>query len=248
MGQGYVAFLPVGVDAPRGLGRQAQQRLDGGRSLGARLELQHLAEQRERDDHGRSFKVHRHAPHGLERRRKNTRSHGGYQAVDEGSACAQTDQRPHVGAAIHHRLGATHEEGPTSPQHDGNGQDQLDPALGGHLKPLQAVSRHGQDRDYDGQGQCPPETVTKIHQLGVLAFLQRRKHRLQAHAALGTVSWVVLLHFRVHGAGVDRARLGGFGLGRSQCVAPGHVLLGSIDEFGPALGAAKVEVMPFMLR
>ena len=59
---------------------------------------------------------------------------------------------------------------------------------------------------------------------------------------------MVLLHFRVHGTGVYRARLGRFGFVRSRCVAPGHVLLWGLDEFRAALGTAKVEVMPFVFH
>jgi hypothetical protein len=55
----------------------------------------------------------------------------GDHAVEIGRARAQSDQGPHVRAAVLHRLRAAHEERPARPQHDGRTQGQLDPGAGG---------------------------------------------------------------------------------------------------------------------
>ena len=59
----------VGLEAARGLGRQAEQGADRGRCLRARAQLEQLAQQRERNDHRRGLEVDGDAPRGLRRRR-----------------------------------------------------------------------------------------------------------------------------------------------------------------------------------
>ena len=71
MRQRHILLAAVVGDAARGLGRQAEQRLDRCRGLRARPQLEHLAEQRQRDDDRGSLEVHRHAPHRDERCRED---------------------------------------------------------------------------------------------------------------------------------------------------------------------------------
>ena len=53
----HVLVGAVVADAPRGLRREAEERLDGGAGAAARAELEHLAEQDERHDHRRRLEV-----------------------------------------------------------------------------------------------------------------------------------------------------------------------------------------------
>ena len=249
MGEGHVGLRAVGVDAPRRLGRKAEQGLDGRRSLRTRLEFKHLAEQRQRDDHRSRLEINRHAAHRRERRGEHAGRHRGDRAVEEGGGRAQTDQRPHVRAAVDDRLCAAHEEWPARPQHDRQAQYQFDPALRGHLEPLQAVAGHGEHGDDDRERQCPEEATLKILQLGALAVVERRRLRLQRHAALGAVARMILANLRVHRTGVDDA--GRRGVGLRQCCRGGfpggdlfrggQVFAGVGREFGLAAGAAEVE-------
>jgi len=71
VGQRDILFGAIRANAPRGLGREAEQRLDRGAGLRARLQLQHLAEQRQRDDHRCCLEIHRHVFAHAERGRKH---------------------------------------------------------------------------------------------------------------------------------------------------------------------------------
>jgi hypothetical protein len=62
--------VPSARDAPRGLGRQAQQRLIAAPVWRARLEFQHLAEQGQRDDHRGGLEIHGHVAVDAERGRE----------------------------------------------------------------------------------------------------------------------------------------------------------------------------------
>ena len=205
MGQGNVLLGAIGSDASRRLGRQAEQRLDGGRGLRARLQLQDLPEQRQRDDYRRRFKVHRYPPHENERVGEHLGRHGGHHAIGKGRAGTQADQRPHVGAAAGHRLHAARQKRPAGPQRNRQRKHQLDPALHGHVEPVQLVPEHRQKGDHHGERQRPPETAQKVRQLGGIFRSQFGDQRLQRHAALGAAAGAVLPYLRVHGAGVDGA-------------------------------------------
>ncbi|MPN02434.1 hypothetical protein SDC9_149650 [bioreactor metagenome] len=107
-----VLFRAIRTNAARGLGREAEQRLDRGAGLRARLELQHLPQQRQRDDHRCRFEIHRDVFAHAKRGRKYPRRNGGDDAVHIGGANPQSNQRPHVRAAVADRLCAAHEERP----------------------------------------------------------------------------------------------------------------------------------------
>src|SRR3546814_6404618 len=54
----HIGFGAVGGNAPGRVRRQAEQRLERRAGLTARLELEHLAEQDKRDDHGGRLEEH----------------------------------------------------------------------------------------------------------------------------------------------------------------------------------------------
>ncbi len=153
VGQGHIFFTAVGADAPGGLGCQTEQGFDRCRGLRARLEFEHLAHQGERNDDGCRLKINGDAPHRDKRVRKYLGRHRRHHAVAISGARAQPDQRPHVGAALQHRLPAAHKKRPTRPQHDGRGQHQFQPALLRHAQPWLAMAEHGQDEHHRGQRQ-----------------------------------------------------------------------------------------------
>ncbi len=68
----HVLFGAVVAQATRGLGREAEQLPDGGAGLAAGAQLEHLAEQDQRDDHRRGLEVHRHVAGRVAERRGKT--------------------------------------------------------------------------------------------------------------------------------------------------------------------------------
>ena len=118
-GQAVDLDLMVGavlVDAPRGLGRQLQERLDcaGCRLAGAKLE--NLSEQYQHGNDGRGFEIDRNrAAMAAKRLREDIRRDGADHAVDIGDARAHRDQGEHVEIARQQRLPAAHEERPARP-------------------------------------------------------------------------------------------------------------------------------------
>jgi hypothetical protein len=79
------------------LRRAIEQRADGAAGSGAGAKLQHLAEEHQRDDHRRRLEVERdQAVVIAHRRRKDAGREDGDEAVEEGRAGAERDQREHV--------------------------------------------------------------------------------------------------------------------------------------------------------
>ena len=146
---------------------------------------------------------------------------------------------------MHHRLPATRKERPTRPQHDGNGQEELDPALRGHVHPLEAVAKHGEHKHPGGQWQRPPEAALKIAQLRVVVVFDFRQQGLQRHAAFGTVARMVLANLWVHRAGVDGA---GGGWRRVRWCRGHEVLQRVRRELALALGTAEVVGSPLVFQ
>ena len=72
--QRNVLFGAVGAQTPRGLRREAEQRLERRRGARARLQFQHLAEQRQRDDDRGRLEVDADAPVLAERVREQVRA------------------------------------------------------------------------------------------------------------------------------------------------------------------------------
>lgn len=206
VGQFDVFFAAVVAQAPRRLGREAEQRLDRGRGARARLEFEHLTEQGQRDDDRRGLEIDADAAVLAERIRKPVRRQSGDKAVAECRRDAGADQGPHVRAAVGDGLGPAHEERRAGPEHDGRRQHEFQPGARRRRQQRQSMTEHGQHEHDQGQRQGPEEAAAEIRELGILAVVEARHHRFQRHAAERTGARMVLHDFRMHGTGVLRAR------------------------------------------
>ena len=134
--------LAVLQHAQSGLGRKVEQRANGAAGLLAGPELEHLAEQHQRDDDRRRLEIGGDQPvrvlHGC---REQPRRERRDQAVEIGRAGAERDQREHVQPARAQRGKAAHEERPAAPQHRGRGEGELQPLLGLRREERQEVAR-----------------------------------------------------------------------------------------------------------
>ena len=124
----HVRLGSVLADAPRRLRRQVEQRADRRAGPLARPQLQHLAEEDQRDDDRRRLEIDRHrAAMAAELVREDARKQRRDDAVEIGRADAERDQRPHVRAAVDDRFVAAMEERHRRPQHHRRRQRQFDP-------------------------------------------------------------------------------------------------------------------------
>ncbi len=97
----HVLFRAAVAHAARGLRREAKQRANRGTRPASRTQLQDLAEQHERDNHGRGFEVNGHRSTLVaEGGREDLRRQRGDDAVHVGDADAERDQGEHVEAAV----------------------------------------------------------------------------------------------------------------------------------------------------
>ena len=88
----HVRLLPVLGEAASRLRLEPEEHPDGLAGPAARLELEHLAEQHQGDDHGRRFVVDGDVPiHVAERHRERVREQRRDDAVNEGHANAERD-------------------------------------------------------------------------------------------------------------------------------------------------------------
>ena len=122
----HVGLRARRVDPARRLRRQAEQALDRRARPAAGAQLEHLAEQHERDDDRRRLEVDGdliavHAERRREQPGRQRRDH----AVAVRGADAERDQREHVQVAVHDRRPAADEERPAAPQHDRRRQREL---------------------------------------------------------------------------------------------------------------------------
>src|ERR1700761_8561697 len=107
----------VSANADRGLGREIQECADGAAGLFAGTQFQDLAEQdKNSDDAG-----------GLEVNRRMAGKECSNNAVEEGSACSERDEREHVEAAAHQGRPTAPEQWCSGPQHDRDGEYELQP-------------------------------------------------------------------------------------------------------------------------
>ena len=113
-----------------GLRRKVEQRADRRAGPLARAQLEHLAEQDQRDDHRRGLEIDAdRAVHGRGTACGNSAGNERRDdAVEIGGADAEADQRPHVRAAVDERFPAALEERQRRPQHHRRGQRELEPA------------------------------------------------------------------------------------------------------------------------
>ena len=143
-----------------------------------------------------------------EGRGESARQNGGDDAVDPRDAGAHRDQRKHVQVARQNRLPTADEEGPTGPQNDGRGENELDPVRERLIDPAVAadqVSTHLEDHHRDGEGETHPETAGHVEQFGIGPGLGCCEFGLERHAADRTIAGPDLPDLRMHRAGVDRA-------------------------------------------
>jgi len=181
VGKRHIFFRSIRGQAARRLGRQPQQCANGRGGLRARLQLQQLAEQRQRDDDGGRFEIHANAAVFVERVREHARRQRRDDAVAKRRADADADQGPHVEVARPQRLPAAHEEGPTRPQDHGCTQCELDPRTDLGIQRGNAVAEHRKDQHDQRQRQCPPEPPTEILKPRVCIVIARQP-RLQGHS------------------------------------------------------------------
>ena len=180
----HVLLAAVGTEAARGLRRQPEQGPDRGAGAAARPQLEHLAEEDQRDDHRRRLEVGADlavlvAEGGGEEAGREPRG----DAVEVGHADAEGDQREHVEAAVDERVPAADEERPAAPEHDRRGEQELEPAEGAvRQEPRERIARqhhpHRQDDQRQGEHGAHPEAPRHVAQLGVLLLPGRpRRHR-----------------------------------------------------------------------
>ncbi len=195
-------------------GRKSEQRLDRGGRLRARLELENLPEQRERDDDRRRLVVDADAPMLDEALRKHAGRDGRNDAVDERRSGAETDQRPHVRAAIDDRSArrarrtasrprarsASQARAPSRSASAWSSRPRRWPNIASTMTTIVSGSVHQKRR-------------WKSRELRILVVAQLRNQRLERHAALRAIAGPILPDLRMHRARVDRARsaIGGKG-------------------------------------
>ena len=169
----------VRLDAPRGLGRELEQRADRARGRLARAQFQHLAEQHQHGDDGGGLEIDRHrAVMAAERRRKHARRQRRDHAVDVGDAGAHRDQREHVEIARDQRLPAAHEERRARPQHHRRRERELNPVRRGLVdEPCSAeqVRAHLQHEHRHGQREADPEPPRHVGEFGIGAGVGGRR-------------------------------------------------------------------------
>ncbi len=226
-------------DADGGLRREIEQRADRAGGLLTRAQLQHLTEQHQHGDNGRSLEIDRdRAVVAAKHRRKHTGRKRRDDAEGPGHAGAERDQREHVEVAARDRLRAAHEEGPAGPQHDRRGKDELHPVGLRRRKqmPAEQVPAHFQRHDRHCQQQPDPEPAGHVDKLGIGTGVRGRHFRFERHAADRTRAGALLPHLRMHRAGENRAgghRSGGLPRRRAE------ILSRIGGEFRPAAGRAE---------
>ncbi len=173
--------MPSSASRRAVFGGQAEELLDRGAGPAARAQLEHLAEQHQRDDDRRRLEVDRDLAAVLaERGGEDAGEQRGDQAVDVGDADAEPDQREHVEAPVPHRLDGAHEERPGRPEADRRREQRAratyaraaraEREIGwpGSMSPI-ASTTSGTVSD-GGE----PEAPRHVAQLGVLLVLRRR--------------------------------------------------------------------------
>ncbi len=245
--------VAVVVDAPRGLRRQPQQRLDRARGRLACAQLQHLSKQHENGDDSGGLEIDgNRATMAAEAGREGLRDDRPDQAIDIGHPGADRDQREHVEMARDQRLPAAHEEWPARPQYDRCCKCKLDPVRERRIDQAVAAGEMHAHLEHDRrhrQHRTNPEAAAHVGKLGIGRRIQADDIGLKRHAADRTASRTGLSDFGMHRAGIDRARGSGRAFLRLVLV---EVFRGVSGEFGAAAGAAEMEglaaIVEAMLR
>jgi hypothetical protein len=240
----HVGLGAVRGDPARRRRGHAEELPDRGARGAPRAQLEHLAEQDQRDDHARGLEVgaDRAVVH-AERRRKRARDERGGEAVAERDRDPEPDQREHVEAAVRERLREPDVERPRGPRTHGQGERELEPDARAARRDRDADHLAHRDREQrQRERRRDPEPPRHVAQLGIRPGLERRHARLERHAADRAAARRVPDDLRVHRARVldvrargrrGRGRRGRLGELRSQ------VLFWIRDELRLAAGAAE---------
>jgi hypothetical protein len=229
--------------------RQIEQGANGAAGLGAGAELEHLAEQNQRDDYGRRLKIKRHLPVMIaEGSRKNPRRQRGDQAIGVSDASAERDQREHVEPAADDRRPAALKERPAAPQHRRRAQDQLPPnekARGDQRIECRFVEMlgHGDGQQRQRERDTDPEAPRHVAQFRILGFACRRRHRFQRHAADRAIARFFPHDLRMHRTGPQDLA----GSSNGQSVLGSDIARRIGGELFPATGAAEDVAVAGML-
>ncbi len=199
----------IAAKTPRGLWREAKERLDRVGGLFARPEFQHLAKQHENGDDGGGLEIDRdRAVCAPERLRKKARRQCRGGAVSPSDAGAHGDQREHVEITGDERFRTAFEERPACPKHDGRGKDELHPVrclLRDKHVEIEQVSAHFQSHHRQAKSQRDPESPSHVGKLGIWTRIRARYNRFERHAADRTIAGAGLTDLWMHRAGVDGA-------------------------------------------
>ena len=243
--QRHVFFAAVGIDSPRALRRQSQQRADGGAGAVACAQLHHLSQEYQGDDHRRRFEIHgdpaRVIPEGGG---EYVGCDGGDHAVDIGDASAESDKREHVEMAVFDGCPAPLKKRPSAPQHYRCREGEFEPGeYPGGADPVKGESRnhaaHGDNQQRQGERRAHPETPAHVDELGVFLLLDGHGHGLEGHTADGAVPRRVALDLRVHGACV----LGAGSRHRHAFRIQRHAAVRTWNGFGLAnVGAHRADI------
>jgi hypothetical protein len=157
-----------------------------------------------------SFEVDVGVPtHTAERLGENPGRDCGDYAVDIGDAGTEADQCEHVRTAIDQRGPEALKEWQAAPENDWRSQRELDPgqsSVGEFSRKEHAA--HGKDEEWRSQDCSHPEPPRHIAEFRILFLRCGDCARFKRHAADRTRSGLGAHNFRVHGAGVFRARDG----------------------------------------
>ena len=191
------------------LGARPQQRLDRRRGPRARLELQQLPEQRQRDDDRGRLEVHADAavrrgtnPGTAPARplRPRCKPNAAPTPCRSASTCSDCD------CAID--CAQRSEERPARPQHDGCRQREFEPGACGGRQERAAVPEH-RERQHDQRSAAgSTRSAGGNRQFRILVVVQAGHHRLERHAADRADARGRRDDLGMHRAGVFRARWG----------------------------------------
>ena len=202
-------------------------------------QFEHLAEQHERHhDAGRLIIDRHNAPMRAEGRGEDARRDRRDQAVEEGSADTERDQREHIEVAGAKRGPPPFKKRPPGPQYDRRGKRELDPRRRGRADKMHAehFREHRNDQQRNGERARHPQPAREINQLRVWSVIERGFFGFERHAADRARPRPFPANLRVHRARphcAGRRHRFRFRLVPEVCVRAG-------DELGPASRATEM--------
>ena len=232
----HVFIAAVVSDAPRGFGRERDERADRARGRGAGAQFEHLAEQHQHRDDAGGLEIKRDAAVLIVKRRgKQSGRQRRDDAVAISDAGAHGDQREHVEIARDQRLRAAHEKRPAAPQHHRRRQHKfcISRNVAGQMQKTE-MAAHIERHDRQRQQRRNPEAARHVGEFA--AIVRAAGLRLERHAADRAGARSDLADFRMHRTGVDRAC--GRGAPRRRCAM--QIFVGIGRELAAAAGRAEV--------